>query len=94
MQAMNAKMAFVTLAALASIVQGCGEPTPIVLSPPAIDVEGATETKPLPPVEIATDEAAAVAYDEAIESWGERVQSAGKRVCLWLNANGGSYDCD
>tara|TARA_B100000378_G_scaffold144489_1_gene116702 strand:+ start:872 stop:1009 length:138 start_codon:yes stop_codon:yes gene_type:complete len=45
-------------------------------------------------MEIATDEAAAVAYDEAIESWGERVQAAGVRVCKWLVENGADYDCD
>lgn len=81
------------VAGMLSIASACGEPTPIVLSPPAIDVQGATEPKPLPPVEIATDEAVALQYDLALEAWGERVQAAGLRVCLWLNANGADYDC-
>lgn len=71
----------------------CGEPTPIVLSPPAIDIEAATEPKPLPPIEIATDPDAAVAYDEAIESWGERLRTAGVRLCLWFVDNGVDVDC-
>ena len=75
-------------------MQGCGEPTPIVLFPPAVDVEASTEPKPLPPVEIATDEQAALEYDLALEAWGERVQSAGVRLCRWFNDNGGAFDCN
>lgn len=63
----------------------CNEPIPIVLSPPAIDVEAATEPKPLPPEEIATDESAALDYDLALEAWGERIHAAAVRVCWWLN---------
>ena len=94
MRAMQGKTRFAMLAAMALTASACGEPTPIVISPPPADVEAATEPKPLPPMEIATDEAAAVAYDEAIESWGERVQAAGVRVCKWLVENGADYDCD
>lgn len=81
------------VAGMLSIAPGCAPPTPIVLSPPAIDVEAATEPKPLPPVEIATDEAVALQYDLEIEAHGERIRAAAVRVCLWLNANGTNYDC-
>ena len=94
MQANDVKKRLPLVAALGLTVSACGQPTPIVLSPPAIDVEAATEPKPVPPMEIATDEAVALQYDLALEAWGERVQAAGVRVCLWLNDNGADYDCD
>lgn len=74
-------------------VSACDRPVSTPL-PPAIDVEAATEPKPLPTADIVTDEDASLAYDLELEAWGERVSSAGRRVCEWLNENGGSYDCD
>jgi hypothetical protein len=41
-----------------------------------------------------TDEEAAARYDAELESWGERVQSAGLRLCRWFNANGAVFECD
>lgn len=61
--------------------------------PPRVDVEAATEVKPIPPVDIVTDDAVAAQYDADVESWGERVQSAGVRVCRWLNERGAEFDC-
>lgn len=63
------------------------------LYPPNADVEATTEAKPVPPIEIVTDENVAAQYDADVEAWGERLQSAGKRVCNWLNRNGGDFDC-
>ncbi len=59
----------------------------------AADVEAATEAKPAPTLAIATDAKAAAQYSADVESWGERVQAASVRVCLWLNRMGGKYDC-
>lgn len=76
------------------IVQGCAKPELIsVPFPPAIDVEGAVEPKPVPTAAILESEAASLAYDNEVEAHGERVLSAAVRVCLWLNRNGGEYDC-
>ena len=94
MQIKNAVKRLALAGGLLSIVSACGQPTPIALYPPAVDVEAAAEPKPLPPVEIATDEDAALAYDLSLEAWGERVSAAGLRVCLWLNENGADYDCE
>lgn len=61
--------------------------------PPSADVAAVTEPKPVPPIEIVTDEAAAVQYDADIESWGERLHSAGSRLCRWFNENGAALTC-
>lgn len=75
-------------------VSACGQPTPVKTFPPAIDVEAAVEPKPLPPMEIATDEQAALEYDIALEAWGERIHSASLRVCKWLVEQGAEYGCE
>lgn len=76
-------------------VSGCERPVSTPL-PPKLDVEAATEAKPKPTADIVTDAAANARYSAAVESWGERVRSAGVRVCKWLNAasKDASYDCD
>lgn len=83
-----------TILALALIASACDRPVSTPL-PPAQDVEAATEPKPVPPVEIVTDQAAAARYDAEVEAWGERLRSAGVRVCEWLNAaaKGADYKC-
>ena len=35
-----------------------------------------------------------VVAEWSYQSWGERVQAAGVRVCKWLVENGADYDCD
>lgn len=82
-----------TVALLASACHGPG-PTSTPL-PPAADVEAATEAKPVPPVTIAIDARANAQYSADVESWGERVQAAGVRVCEWLNdaAKNADYRC-
>lgn len=61
--------------------------------PPAIDVEAATEAKPVPSAEIITSAAAAAAYNAAVEIHAMRIRAAAVRVCNWLNERGGSYNC-
>ena len=78
-------------------MSACDKPEPISAPlPPAQDVEAATEPKPRPPIDIVESEAASLAYDNAIEAWGERVQSAGVRICEWLNAAStiADYKCE
>lgn len=58
------------------------------LYPPVQDISAVTEPKPTPPVDIVTSAAAAARYDIEIESWGERLQRAGRRICVWAEDNG------
>lgn len=91
---MRAMKLFPLMAALALTVSAC-DPQVIEkpIFPSRADVEAMTEAKPIPPVEIATDEEAAVQHDADLESWGERLHSAGARVCRWFNFNGADFDC-
>jgi len=61
--------------------------------PPAIDVEAATEAKPIPGPEIVTSAVAAAEYNAAVEIHAMRIRAAAVRVCNWLNERGGEYDC-
>jgi hypothetical protein len=47
-----------------------------------------TEAKPLPGDEIATDPVAEAHYNASVESWGERLRSAGVRLCRFFDATG------
>lgn len=49
--------------------------------PPRADLVAATENKPVPGNEIATDPVAEAHYNAAVESWGDRIRSAGLRLC-------------
>lgn len=49
--------------------------------PPLADLRAVTEAKPVPGDEIATDPVAEAHYNAAVESWGERLHSAGLRLC-------------
>lgn len=51
--------------------------------PPSADLEAATETKPKPTPDIVTDPQANERYNAAVESWGDRVSDAGRRLCDW-----------
>lgn len=61
-----------------------------MLTPPAADLRAAIEPKPVPPADLVTSEEAAARYDAAVESWGERLNAAGGRLCRWVLANGGT----
>lgn len=56
--------------------------------PPVADLKAATEAKPVPGDEIATDPAAEARYNAAVESWGDRLRSAGVRLCHFFDATG------
>ena len=86
------KLALLMMPIAALLASGCDKPD-LPLLPPAADVEAATEQKPVPTAEIVTDAQANARYSAEVESWGERVQAAAVRVCLWLNEAGAAYDC-
>lgn len=47
-----------------------------------------TEAKPVPDDAIATDPAADAHYNASVESWGDRVSSAGVRLCSFFRGTG------
>jgi hypothetical protein len=47
-----------------------------------------TEPKPVPGDEIATDPVAEAHYNAAVESWGDRLHSAGARLCRFFDRTG------
>lgn len=53
----------------------------------------ATEAKPQPTADIVTSAAAAEHYNVEVESWGERVQSAGARLCRFFERQGMDVSC-
>ncbi len=52
--------------------------------PPLADVTAATEPKPVPDDAIATDPVAEAHYNASVESWGDRLGSAGARLCRFF----------
>lgn len=56
--------------------------------PPNADVKALTETKPRPTAAIVTEPAAEAHYNASVESWGDRLFSAGGRVCRYLKSQG------
>jgi hypothetical protein len=52
--------------------------------PPLADLKAVTESKPIPGDEIATDPAAESHYNASVEGWGDRVYSAGVRLCRFF----------
>jgi len=68
-------------------------PHPPVGFPPPADIAAVTEAKPLPSPDILTDPAASDRYGASVESWGERVQAAGVRLCRFFAAQGMKADC-
>lgn len=73
---------------------GCG-PTvsqrPIF--PPRAEVQRLQEAKPAPTADIVTDAKASEIYNAEVESWGDRLSAAGRRMCRWMNDNGADFDC-
>jgi hypothetical protein len=47
-----------------------------------------TEPKPVPGDEIATDPQAEAKYNASVESWGDRLRSAGVRLCKFFDETG------
>lgn len=54
------------------------------IPPPSADLKAVTEPKPVPSDEIATSQKAADLYSAEIEAWGDRISSAGGRLCRWV----------
>jgi hypothetical protein len=61
--------------------------------PPRAEIERLQEAKPAPTIEIVTDEVKRELYNAELESWGERLSAAGRRLCRWMNDNGAAFDC-
>lgn len=78
------------VAALA-LLAGCKSPSHDF--PPRSVVEAATEVKPVPPTTILTDPTASDQYNAEVESWGERVQAAGVKLCRYFKGKGMQVDC-
>jgi hypothetical protein len=62
--------------------------TPVQTFPSPADVAAVTEPKPYPGPNIVIDPQAKERYDNAVEGWGDRVQNAGVRICLWARDMG------
>jgi hypothetical protein len=64
--------------------------TPIY--PPAADL--VVEAKPRLDPAAVDSEAALIAHDIALETWGERGWQAVARICRWAKANGMAVECN
>lgn len=67
-----------------SLVSACAASGAI--PPPAADIQAAVEPKPVPSDDIATSQKAADDYSASVEAWGDRIFSAGGRICRWSNS--------
>ena len=52
--------------------------------PPPADLKAVTEKKPVPGNDIVTDPVAEAKYNAAVEAWGDRLRSAGVRLCMFF----------
>ena len=90
----NVKLRLLAMAGLALAASACA---PQVIERPIFpsraDMEAVTEAKPVPPIEIVTDPEVEAQYDADLESWGERLRSAGIRLCNWSVEQGADYIC-
>lgn len=82
---------FVLCVALIAIA-GCST-TPSTY-PPRVDLEAVSEAKPVPPITILTDPAASELHASRVEGWGDRIHSAGLRLCRYFERTGMDVDCD
>jgi hypothetical protein len=53
------------------------------VAPPVADLSAVVEAKPQPTDDIATSQQAYDQYQASVESWGDRISSAGARLCRW-----------
>ena len=51
--------------------------------PPVADLKAAVEPKPVPTDDIATSQKAADDYSASVDAWGDRIYTAGGRLCRW-----------
>ena len=67
------------------LASGC---TTLAGTPPLADLAAVTEAKPVPTDAIATDPVAEAHYNAALEAWGDRLYSAGGRLCRFFDTQG------
>lgn len=85
------QMRLMFMAAAFMITNGC---TTTGAEPPRADIIALTEAKPVPPPEILTDPAASDRHNNAIESYADRLHSAGMRLCRYFERTGMDINCD
>ena len=56
--------------------------------PPVADISAVTESKPLATEAILTDPVAEANHNASIEGWGDRLHSAGVRLCRFYKETG------
>lgn len=61
--------------------------------PSAADVNALQEKKPEYKPEYLSDSKLNDQYNADVEAWGDRLSSAGKRLCDWYNDRGGKFQC-
>ena len=80
-------MLVLAMLAAASIASGCVSRAPIPPAfPPAVDLRAPEKPRPTPA--IVESEQAALAYDNAIEAWGDAMALQIGRLCRWAKAMG------
>lgn len=79
---------------LALALSGCGAKSkPVVIGqPPRADVVAVTEAKPVASADILTPQGNA-RYNSAVSAWGDRISSAGLRLCRFFKAGGMDVEC-
>jgi hypothetical protein len=84
--------AAVCLIALA--LAGCNSTKGAILvgHPPRADVVAVTEAKPIAGAEILAPQGNA-RYNSAVSAWGDRISSAGLRLCRFFESGGMDVDC-
>lgn len=83
------RMMMITIAPL--MLTACA--TKPVAYPPRSDVATLVEKKPRPTAAILTDPAASDKHNSAVEAWGDRLSSAGRRLCAYFKATGMDVEC-
>jgi len=83
------------LIALSLVTASCARGIPVQTYPSNADLQAVTEPKPRPTPDIVTDPQANARYDAEVESYAERVQAAGVRICTWAESMGAKlpFDC-
>lgn len=84
------KVARLALLPTLLLASACGN---LAGAPPRADLQALVEPKPIPGDEIATDPVAEAHYNAAIESWGDRLSSAGIRLCRFFAKQGVEVEC-
>jgi hypothetical protein len=82
-----------SLACVIAALSGCAEKPIVHATPAAEDVRALVERKPKPPISILTDPAANDRYNAEVEAWGDRLRSAGVRLCAFFANQGMIIDC-